>query len=666
MAITFQKRTNPTSANLKKTAPDFYKKNPFPFNESTGGNCTWYAWGRFCEVWHQVDKTQGDTANQMWNGTPNGNACEWVNHVASHPGRFTTGTTPRPGAIICWGYNGRSLGHPGHVAFVEEVFDDGSIEVSQSGWSGGNLRNQIIAKGDGKVGTKAYKFNSSTYFNGFIYNPIDFVDTNTIDMRRRIDKLYSSDNYNWITKEEEEDSRTKLLRESSQYLANSLAKLKEFSTKDIVLLDNQIQKSKNKADIERSVREISRSYGALSMSEYNVEAPMIELDLGGYTIGSYKGSTERYPNYLTSMEVTKVNGEINKYSITVVHQIRTGEDPNLIDRLLSTVRYNEIEIRYGDCNSGQLFRDEKAIITNVSMNRDYASSRITYKIEATSAGELVSSRKMTFHSKSSRPSDVIRWLLYENSATSTLLLNAFPGMRNRTLVESNHLLPNDDIALDIAHKQNIGIISYINYLVASMSSNTNDSDAIIRNSTYYIHYMEDDGVMGGAYFKIDKLSSAVKDYVSPTNTLYYVTVGYPDNNNVMSFNVNSESCWSLLYNTSLSTSNTTIDSFGNIKAVTTSNLMSSSNYMNEIDKNWWTQMVNFPVNAELTVKGLLKPLMITDYIYINVVFYGHKHLTSGLYAIVGQKDTLSGNGFRTTLSLTRIGNEESETNSVIC
>ena len=68
-------------------------------------------------------------------------------------------------------------------------------------------------------------------------------------------------------------------------------------------------------------------------------------------------------------------------------------------------------------------------------------------------------------------------------------------------------------------------------------------------------------------------------------------------------------------------------------------------------------MTGFPITATLTVRGLLRPSFLTNYIKINVVLYGIKHITSGLYAIVEQVDTLSGNGFRTTLSLIRVGEE---------
>ena len=66
-------------------------------------------------------------------------------------------------------------------------------------------------------------------------------------------------------------------------------------------------------------------------------------------------------------------------------------------------------------------------------------------------------------------------------------------------------------------------------------------------------------------------------------------------------------------------------------------------------------MVTFPISAQLTMRGLLKPVSLMDYIQINVVFYGQKHITSGLYVITGEQDILSGSGFLTNLSLLRVG-----------
>ena len=125
----------------------------------------------------------------------------------------------------------------------------------------------------------------------------------------------------------------------------------------------------------------------------------------------------------------------------------------------------------------------------------------------------------------------------------------------------------------------------------------------------------------------------------------------------MGFSVDNDIAWSLLYeNASISDEYVySINNRGEKIKNYSPNLISSSSIMNEIQKNWWTKMVNFPINASLTLKGFMKPVMLMNYVNVNVVFYGQKHITSGLYVITGQKDSLSGEGFRTTLALTRIG-----------
>lgn len=50
--------------------------------------------------------------------------------------------------------------------------------------------------------------------------------------------------------------------------------------------------------------------------------------------------------------------------------------------------------------------------------------------------------------------------------------------------------------------------------------------------------------------------------------------------------------------------------------------------------------------------------MLMTHIRLNVYFYGRKHTSSGLYVITKQVDDISESGFRTTLNLTRISNDD--------
>ena len=819
MAYTYKKRVNTDS----KHSSGFPGGDPFSKNPSTGGNCTWWAWGRFKEVYKLA------TGKSLSWTSGSGNACAFYRIMGNHG--YKTGQTPKPGAIICWGYNGASEGNPGHVAFVEQVYKNGDIEISQSGWSSGPLANRKITKSSG------YKFGyNNDHFNGFIYNKVEFTNPDgtvvsvgsadhprswyinkygneakvyfalrdenfshtascalmgnikqesgfnpasvnsigatgicqwlntrcknmknyksgesswksithqvkfikyeskksykssvydvlvnskktlkemtfavlryyetpttdpkgldremgnryppaqtydkryknayggggsgsddisegaqaVVDMKKRSSQLYSSAGYSWGKPQKEDNSEPeseKRLRENTKALKNFLTNIQVKNPSNPTLTVPDYIKLKASTPGDKLVRNAS---SVLSIAQAMVEAPFVEADFNGIKIGTVKNSVDDFPNHISKLEIDKINGEINKYTLNVVHQIRPGEDPNLFDRIISSTRYNKISLRYGDYMSNMVYSDEKIIITNVVMSRDYTNNRISYTIYGTSAGEFVSSCKFNFSTKFDKPSNVINNLLYNNKSTSSLLLEAFPGMKNKTLVNSNNLIPNNDCILELDSQVNLSPLEYINYLVSCMSNSSNPSNSTIRNSSYYITYENDfDNKMGGSYFKITEVKP---NNISNTysNNIYEITVGYPDNNYVMGFSVNNESAWSLLYNNSSIASEYiySIDSEGNRVKQYSPNLMSSSEPLNEIQKNWWTNMTQFPINATVTLKGLMKPSMLMDYIIINTVFYGQKHITSGIYTLTGQIDTLSGDGFRSTLHLTRIG-----------
>lgn len=82
-------------------------------------NCTCYAYGRFAEI-------KGEFA-----ALPTRNADKWFDIAKSS---FETGQTPRLGAIACWrGPVGGS--YSGHVAVVEEIYENGDFLTSNSGYT---------------------------------------------------------------------------------------------------------------------------------------------------------------------------------------------------------------------------------------------------------------------------------------------------------------------------------------------------------------------------------------------------------------------------------------------------------------------------------------------------------------------------------------------------
>ena len=49
-----------------------------------------------------------------------------------------------------------------------------------------------------------------------------------------------------------------------------------------------------------------------------------------------------------------------------------------------------------------------------------------------------------------------------------------------------------------------------------------------------------------------------------------------------------------------------------------------------------------------------------QYVKLNVLFFGRKHISSGTYIVTKQLDTVDSNGYRTTLSLTRVKGEDAD------
>lgn len=125
------------------------------------GNCTWYAYGRYAEV------------RNAFASLPLGDAGTWYDNATSfNRGDFSLGAQPQLGAIVC--FKSLSGTYPGHVTVVEQINQDGTIVVSQSGYStsGGNTyfwtatvsRNNQYRESWYTSGGRDY------YCQGFIYN----------------------------------------------------------------------------------------------------------------------------------------------------------------------------------------------------------------------------------------------------------------------------------------------------------------------------------------------------------------------------------------------------------------------------------------------------------------------------------------------------------------
>ena len=122
-------------------------------NRSTGSvlpNCTGYAWGRFIECQGVVDCKLSRANAEDWYGNTNDG--------------YDRGNTAKLGAVICW----HSTRSGGHVAIVEEIYDDGKILTSNSAYGGKRFYMKTLDPRNN------YYMGRSYTFQGFIYNPTEF------------------------------------------------------------------------------------------------------------------------------------------------------------------------------------------------------------------------------------------------------------------------------------------------------------------------------------------------------------------------------------------------------------------------------------------------------------------------------------------------------------
>lgn len=470
-------------------------------------------------------------------------------------------------------------------------------------------------------------------------------------------QLYSSENYKYIEATNEESEFQKQIKSNQKFLKDTLNNTKSVNlSSNKVVLDSTIGMNVLSASNKKNPR--TRFQGDVFSSKLptlsnEVEAPYVKLIIGGVSIGTYKNNSA--PNYINGLSVKKTNGSLNEYTINLIHQIYPGDNPNYIDNLISANGYNKIVIEYGDAEGGVSFNNVNALLTGVKSNFDFFNNCINYTLTATSSSIASSVVRRNYPAVTAQPSSLIRNMLY----TTRELLEYFPGMENRSLVESKNLIPSNDIEVELDAADNCTPLNYLNILVSSMTSNTSKNN--INDSVYYLNINDDSSLLGGSYFQIKQIKTNLNRINS--SLIYEVDVGYPENDIVYDFTVNTDYAWPLAYEYSggFNTYNYNIDNAGNLtndKNIT-SNLKSITNTKgaNVRDKNWWTNITEFPITATLTVKGLSTYTLLLNYIKINVLYFGAKRSTSGMYIIVGQEDSLSGNGFKTKLDLLRVGGD---------
>lgn len=111
VGITFRGGTNPNFNNLEA----WVTKNPYA-QAGLYGQCTWFAWGRFYELYGYDPGFSGD-----------GSSCV-KELVAAHPDKFERSSSPKAGAVFS------AIGH-NHVWIVIAVKDN-TITVQKGNLDG--------------------------------------------------------------------------------------------------------------------------------------------------------------------------------------------------------------------------------------------------------------------------------------------------------------------------------------------------------------------------------------------------------------------------------------------------------------------------------------------------------------------------------------------------
>lgn len=187
------------------------------------------------------------------------------------------------------------------------------------------------------------------------------------------------------------------------------------------------------------------------------------------------------------------------------YQITVGDDPNFFDKVFSSVSQSRrIILSYGDSSSPlYMYKEEGATITDVRQNIDFNSSSITYTITAISDALTLKAGTFSFASKTMKPSDKIKELLYNNTYG---ILDVFYGMRDKDLVLSKNLIAGDDKPVKLEAKNGITIWDYISYLVMCMQPSSDKQNLNITGGRYVLSVNDDySGIFGGPYFQISKI-----------------------------------------------------------------------------------------------------------------------------------------------------------------
>lgn len=402
-----------------------------------------------------------------------------------------------------------------------------------------------------------------------------------------------------------------------------------------------------------------------------VEAPFVIVTIGKYTFGKFTKSgsfTGRgtvkvtYPNFINSVSAVKVNGSVNSYTINMIYQIAAGDDPNLLEKVFGSISDTwKIKIAYGDMSyPDNVYHQEDAVITKITSQVDVASSKITYTITCVSDAVEIISALYDFPAREDKPSNIIKSVL---TSPAYGIGKVLKGMSTLGKVLAKEMIASDDAKVKVPALMASTVFDYVNHCVNCMipASHNTAKDGLLSNVAYVARYVTSaENNNEGDCIKVDKIQKC--DSKQSLDT-YEIDVGYPGNNYAVAFSLNNDQNWNILYKYANEVPNSeyiyTIDDKGIAHSEYSPSIARSSQLKRTTaeDMTWWTKVTQFPVSCAITIKGLVKPAILMSYVKLNVLFYGRKHIASGLYVITKQEDKLDGNGYRTILNLLRVGED---------
>lgn len=420
---------------------------------------------------------------------------------------------------------------------------------------------------------------------------------------------------------------------------------------------------------------------SLLASNARIQAPWIKVSIGNYTFGvfsktsankqspdgTYYTSFEvQYPNYVKSLGITKINGQVNQYDLSLVYPVTQTSDPNFFEKVLSSVsKTRKIVFSYGDMSMPTyIYKNEEAIITKVKQSFNLkGGGEITYTISAVSSAALAAGGSWTFQGVKARPSEIIKRILKDSRYG---LQKLFYGMNASNI---DILIASDDKEVSIGAKRNISALDYITYLVSCMIPQGATTQQYT-SSDIYILTMHDDTTydsssfsdleISGPYFRVERQS-----YKTNKSDAFEIDIGFGNTGTIVTeFSVLDDEGYALLYdyNEKLDTSPYVerIDQNGKLQTIWSPSVTSKNETFKTRteDITWWTKVTKYPIKATITVQGLLRPAILMSHVRLNVIYPGgRKHVSSGLYLVTQQRDQIDGNGYRTQLQLTKIAGD---------